>query len=452
MQRSGNIILGFVLYGSGHGKSDWRHPEAVHRASINSEHYKRQAQTAERGLFDYLFVADSLSVNPESSPHYLSRFEPITILSFLAGQTSRIGLVGTLSTSFSEPFNVARQFASLDHISGGRCGWNVVTTLLQDAAQNFSQLEHRDHDERYLLAAEHLDVVRGLWDSWEAGAIVADKATGTFYDRAKLHYLNHKGSFFSVRGPLNVERSPQGQPVVFQAGMSASGKEFAARFAEILFTHHHTVEEAINHYADMKLLATRNGRHSESMKIVPQAQPVIGDTRAHAQRLYRELVALTSDEDLLAIYGRIFGNHKFETSDLDKPFPYNSLIKAGLAGHSSRVDCILLEGREENITLRESAIRHALPLEQFIGSPDDIAEQMIAQYRSFGCDGFTIVESLPGQLETFVDRVVPILQEEGVFRRRYDGDTLRSHLKLSEPANRYTATENPRVSYAGIGR
>ena len=217
------LKLGFILHGVGRTWGDWRHPEAEVTASTDFAFYKRQAQLAERGRFDFLFVADSLSISEKSSPHYLSRFEPVTILSALAAVTEHIGLVGTLTVSYSEPFNVARQFASLDHISGGRAGWNVVTSWLADTAANFSKAEHPAHDVRYRIAAEYLDVVQGLWDSWEDDAQVGDKARGIFVDPEKLHRLDHKGEFFQVRGPLNIKRSRQGQPVIFQAGGAGDG-------------------------------------------------------------------------------------------------------------------------------------------------------------------------------------------------------------------------------------
>lgn len=224
MSSQRQLKLGFILHGVGPGWGDWRHPDAQPSASTDFQFYKRQAQVAEAGRFDFLFVADSVYITEKSSPHYLNRFEPLTILSALAGATSHIGLVATLTVSYSEPFNVARQFASLDHISGGRAGWNVVTSWLEGSAANYSREKHYAHDVRYRLAGEYLDVVQGLWDSWEDDALTFDKKGGQFFDPAKLHALNHKGEFFSVKGPLNIHRSPQGQPVIFQAGASEDGK------------------------------------------------------------------------------------------------------------------------------------------------------------------------------------------------------------------------------------
>jgi FMN-dependent oxidoreductase (nitrilotriacetate monooxygenase family) len=250
------LRLGFILHGVGPGWDDWRHPDAQVDASTNFAFYKRQAQVAERGKLDYLFVADSVSINARSSPHYLNRFEPLTILSAIAAVTEHIGLVGTATVSYTEPYNLARQFASLDHISNGRAGWNVVTSWLEGSAANYGKNEHLAHDTRYRLAEEYLDVVKGLWDSWEDDALVRDKASGQFLDPDKLHELNHKGEFLQVKGPLNISRGPQGQPVIFQAGSSEDGRAFAARHAEAIFTHQDDLADAQAFYADMAAIPT----------------------------------------------------------------------------------------------------------------------------------------------------------------------------------------------------
>ena len=252
MSTKRQLKLGFMLHGVGMGWGDWRHPDADPTASTNFPYYRKQAQLAEEAKFDFLFVADSVFITEKSSPHYLNRFEPLTVLSALAGATSNIGLVATLTTSYSEPYNVARQFASLDHISGGRAGWNVVTSWLEGSAENYSKSNHLAHDTRYRQAGEYLDVVQGLWDSWEDDALVHDKQSGQFFDPAKLHALNHKGEFFQVKGPLNIARSRQGQPVIFQAGASEDGKNFAARRSDAIFVHHENLDEAKAYYKDIK--------------------------------------------------------------------------------------------------------------------------------------------------------------------------------------------------------
>lgn len=260
------IKLGATLTGAGISKNNWRHPDVKADASIDLQDYKQKALLAERGKFDFVFIVDSTYITEHSAPHYLNRLEPLTLLSAIGSVTDKIGLVGTLSTSFSEPFTVARQFASLDHISGGRAGWNLVTTGLEGAAQNYGRAEHYSHEERYRRAGEHLEVVRGLWDSWEDDALTRNKETGEFFNPDKLHALNHKGEFFSVKGPLNIARSKQGQPVVFQAGGSDSGRDLAARSANAIFTGHETIEEAQAFYADIKRRAAGYGRSADETR------------------------------------------------------------------------------------------------------------------------------------------------------------------------------------------
>ncbi len=315
MAKARALKLGFILHGVGRTWTDWRHPDVNVGASTDFAFYKRQAQLAEKGKFDFLFVADSLSITEKSSPHYLNRFEPITILSALAAATSNIGLVGTLTVSYSEPFNVARQFASLDHISGGRAGWNVVTSWLGDTAANFSKAEHPAHDVRYRIAAEYLDVVQGLWDSWEDDAHVGDKASGVFVDRDKLHRLDHKGEFFQVRGPLNIKRSRQGQPVIFQAGASDDGRNFAAKRADAIFAGGQTLEEAQEYYGDVKARARGFGRDPDQVHVLPGIGPVIGATEAETEAKYQELAGLASLETGLGMLSRSFSDHDFSAYD-----------------------------------------------------------------------------------------------------------------------------------------
>jgi FMN-dependent oxidoreductase (nitrilotriacetate monooxygenase family) len=437
MTEQRHIKLGFILHGVGRTWNDWRHPDRDGGASTSLTQYQRQAATAERGKFDFLFVADSLSINEKSSPHYLNRFEPITILSALAATTSRIGLVATLTVSYSEPFNVARQFASLDHLSGGRAGWNVVTSWLGDTAANFSKTEHPAHAVRYRIAAEYLDVVQGLWDSWEAGAHVADKETGQFVDPDKLHRLDHKGEHFQVRGPLNIKRTPQGQPVIFQAGASDDGRSFAARRAEVIFTHAPTQEEGQAYYADVKARAKGFGRDADTLFILPGIAPIIGDTDAEAEARYRELAALESIDTGLGYLSRTFNDHDFRQYDLDAPFP--DVEHIGLNSQQSGTLRILAEVRAENLTLRQIAERLATPRGAFVGSPETVADRLQDWFESGAADGFVLFEPLPGQLEQFVDEVIPILQARGLFRTDYEGTTFREHLGLAEPDNRYTA-------------
>jgi FMN-dependent oxidoreductase (nitrilotriacetate monooxygenase family) len=442
MAHARTIKLGFILHGVGRTWNDWRHPDRDVGASTSLAQYKRQAQLAERGKFDFLFVADSLSITEKSSPHYLNRFEPLTILSALAGSTSHIGLVATLTVSYSEPFNVARQFASLDHISDGRAGWNIVTSWLGDTAANFSKTEHPPHNVRYGIAAEYLDVVQGLWDSWEDDAHVADKASGQFVDPDKLHRLDHKGEHFQVRGPLNIKRSRQGQPVIFQAGQSDDGRAFAARRAEVIFTHAETLEDAQAYYADVKARARGFGRNPDELFIVPGIAPIIGDTEEEAEARYQELAALESLETGFGFLSRTFNDHDFRQYDLDGPFP--DVEHIGLNSQQSGTRRILDQVRAEKLTLRQIVRRLATPRGAFVGTPERVADTLQTWFEERGSDGFVLFEPLPGQLDLFVEKVVPILQARGLFRTEYEGETFREHLGLPFPVNRHTAARRDR--------
>src|SRR5476651_2821172 len=278
MSKQRQLKFGAMVHGVGHGWGEWRHPQALANASVNFDFYKQQTQLAEGAKFDFVFIADSLHIHEKSSPHYLNRFEPLTILSALAALTSHIGLVATVTVSYTEPFQVARQFASLDHISRGRAGWNVVTSWLSGSAENYGKPVHPPHEVRYRIAAEHVQTVQGLWDSWEDDALVRDKASGQFLDPSKLHALNHHGEFFSVRGPLNISRSPQGQPVIFQAGASEDGRNFSARYAEAFFTEGSSFESSQAYYADIKQRAAALGRPAQKLGVLPALRAIVGRT------------------------------------------------------------------------------------------------------------------------------------------------------------------------------
>lgn len=429
------LKLGYILHGNGRGWGDWRHPDAQPNASTDFAYYKREAQLAEAGKFDFLFVADSVFITAKSSPHYLNRFEPLTVLSALAAVTEHIGLVATLTSSYSEPFNVARQFASLDHLSGGRAGWNVVTSWLEGSASNYSKPAHYAHDVRYQLADEHLEVVRGLWDSWEDDALTHDKESGEFFDASKLHALDHKGRFFQVKGPLNIARSPQGQPVIFQAGASEDGKNFAARQADAIFVHQDQLEQAQAYYKDVKTRAAGFGRDPEQVLIVPGVRPIVADTREEAERLYQEAANLVSIENALSMLGRPFNDHDFTQYDLDAPFP--DVEALGANSNQSSSTRITRTARAENLSLRETALRFATPRDQFVGTPTEVADALELWFRERGADGYMLFQSLPGQLEAFVHKVVPILQARGLVRSEYEGQTLRDNLGIDFPVNRY---------------
>ena len=434
MRRSRQMKFGTVLHGVGRTWNDWRHPDRNVDASTSFPDYARQTLTAERGKFDFVFVADSLFITAKSSPHTLNRLEPITALSALAAVTSRIGLVGTLSVTYSDPFTAARQFASLDHISGGRAGWNVVTSYLEETALNFSRTEHPPHNVRYHLATEFLDVVQGLWDSWEDGAHVGDKQSGVFLDPAKLHRLDHQGEFFQVQGPLNIKRSPQGQPVIFQAGGSEDGRSFAAQRADCIFAPAGTLEKVRDYYQDMKARIAGFGRDASLVAIMPDTNPIIGSTDAEAESRFRELAALESLETGYGALAAAFSGHDFRPYAIDAPFP-------DVTPHASTSTAqrFLTEAKADQLTLRQMMERLATPRSQFIGSPERVADQMQHWFENGGCDGFVIIEPLPGQLELFVDHVVPLLQARGLFRHDYEGVTFRDSLGLPVPRNRYAA-------------
>lgn len=430
------LKLGANLNGVGNSISFWRHPDIPINASVSLEFYKKQVRIAEKGKFDLLFIADGLFINEKSNPHFLNRFEPLTLLSALAGATSHIGLVATLSTSYSEPFTVARQFASLDQLSGGRAGWNVVTSPLEGSALNFGKGEHPNHALRYEIAEEHLNVVKGLWDSWEDDAFVGDKEQGVFFDPAKLHTLNHKGEHFSVQGPLNVGRSKQGHPVIFQAGSSESGKDLAARSADAVYTGHETLEEAREFYRDVKARAVAYRRQAADILIFPGIGPIVGRTAEEAEQKYQEIAELVSIDQALNYLGRYFDHYDFSQYPLDEPFP--EIGEIGSNSFRSTTDKIKQQAREQGLTLRQVALLASTPRTSFIGKPDQIADQIQEWFEGEAADGFNVRTVVPNGLEDFVELVVPILQERGLFRTEYEHETLRENLDLEIPRNRYT--------------
>ncbi|OMF34686.1 monooxygenase [Paenibacillus sp. FSL H8-0548] len=445
MAEQRKLRLGAILHGAGGNLAGWRHPDAVADASVNFNFYKQQAIKAEEGKFDFLFIADGLYINEKSNPHFLNRFEPITILSGLGAVTSKIGLVGTLSTSYSQPFTVARQFSSLDHISGGRAGWNVVTSPLEGTALNYGLPldEHPDHSKRYRIAAEYLKVARGLWDSWEDDAFVRNKETGVFFDESKLHALNHEGEFFSVKGPLNIARSKQGQPVVFQAGSSDRGRNLAAASADAVFTGHETLEEAKAFYQDVKRRAVELGRSPEDILIFPGIGVIVGATAEEAERKYEEVAGLISIDNALDNLGRFFEHHDFKQYPLDGPFP--ELGELGKNSFQSTTDKIKREAKEQSLTLRQVAQRSATPRTPFIGTPEKVADLIQEWFEQGASDGFIIGAGVPTGLDEFVEFVIPVLQQRGLFRTEYEADTLRGNLGLAIPVNRYTEQRNKQL-------
>ncbi|NTU25681.1 LLM class flavin-dependent oxidoreductase [Bacillus tequilensis] len=432
------IKLGVFLAGTGHHVASWRHPDAPSDASMNLDYFKELAKTAERGKLDMLFLADSLSIDIKSHPNVLTRFEPFTLLSALAQVTSRIGLTATASTTYSEPFHIARQFASLDHLSNGRAGWNVVTSSIESTALNFSGEKHLEHHLRYQRAEEFVEVVKGLWDSWEEDAFIRNKETGEFFEKEKMHELNHKGEYFSVRGPLNVSRTPQGQPVIIQAGSSGDGKALAARTAEVIFTAQNHLESAQEFYQSIKEQAAEFGRDPEKIAIMPGIFPIIADTEEAAQAKYKELQDLIIPSVGLQILQNYLGGIDLSAYPLDGPLP--KLDADASNAVKSRFKLVQEMAERDNMTIRElyKYVAGSRGHHIFVGTPEQLADKMQEWVDQKACDGFNIMPPLlPEGIEVFVDQVVPILQERGVFRKEYEGTTLREHFGLEKPVNRY---------------
>ncbi|MBV6287748.1 LLM class flavin-dependent oxidoreductase [Pseudomonas aegrilactucae] len=430
------IKLGAMIHGVGHGWGEWRHPDALADASVNFAFYKQQAQLAEGAKFDFAFIADSLHIHAKSSPHYLNRFEPLTILSALAAVTEHIGLVATITVSYTEPFQVARQLASLDHISGGRAGWNVVTSWLSGTADNFGKAEHPPHALRYRIAREHVQVVQGLWDSWEDDAFVRDKHSGEFFAADKLHALNHQGEFFKVKGPLNIARSRQGQPLIFQAGVSEDGRNFAAHTADAIFVSPDGLSDARAYYQDLKQRAEGFGRNPDELFILPGIRPIVGRDAEDAERRYQQAAALVSIDDALVALGRPFNDYDFSRHELDAPFP--DLGELGSNSHKGTSDYLKQLARDEDLSLREVALRFSAPRRDFVGTAEQVADAVQDWFERGAADGFIINSLLPDGLQQFTERVVPLLQARGLLRAAYEGQTLRDNFGLAVPANRNT--------------
>jgi FMN-dependent oxidoreductase (nitrilotriacetate monooxygenase family) len=434
------LTLGAVLFGvGGPGQHNtWLSPEIPGDASVDVRWYIARAQQAEAAGFDHVFIVDSQFITPDSPHHYLNRLEPLTLLSAIAVHTSHIGLVGTLTTSYNEPYNVARRLASLDHISGGRAGWNVVTSGDAGTAGNYSRDEHYDYATRYGRALEHVRVVQGLWDSYEEDAFPRDKERGVFFDRTRQHALNHRGEYFSVVGPLNIERTPQGQPVIFQAGDSEEGRDLGASIADAIFTHARTLEQAQAFRADLRRRAAAKGRDPEHVRIVPGIFPIIADTDEEARAIQDEILGAKSFERALAELGRPFGWHDFSQYDLDAPFP--EVGDAGERSFRTQAEAIKTLARERNLTLRQ-VVQHQLDAGRspFVGSPLTVANEIQRWFEQGGLDGVNLTVTVPSEFAAFIETVLPILRERGVVRSEYESTTLRGNLGLPIPENRYTA-------------
>ncbi len=440
---------------SGHHIAAWRHPDARADGGLNFQHYRQITQTAERGKFDMIFFADGVAVwNRGPGTEALKRttpvhFEPLTLLSALSTVTEHIGLAATVSTTYNEPYHLARKFASLDHLSGGRAGWNLVTSATEAEAHNFSKEKHMDHTLRYKRAKEFVDVVKALWDSWEDEAFLRDKESGIYFDPDKLHIPNHKGEHFSVRGPLNVARPIQGYPVVIQAGSSEDGKNLAAQTAEVIFTAQQTLAEAQAFYADVKGRLAQYGRNPDNLKIMPGVFPVIGRTEEEAREKYQQLQDLIDPAVGLSLLSVLVGGVDLSGYPLDGPLP--NLPETNL--QKSRLQLVSDLAQRDNLTIRQLyfAIAGARGHRTILGTPEQIADQLEDWFVNNGADGFNIMPPwLPGGLDEFVDLVIPELQRRGLFRTEYEGRTLRENLGLPRPTNQFSQVASAEANPAFV--
>jgi FMN-dependent oxidoreductase (nitrilotriacetate monooxygenase family) len=438
--RPGRLHLNAFLMGVGHHEAAWRLPEADPFVHVDVGYFQELARTAERGKLDSLFLADSPQLWGDIGRRPSGALEPTVLLTALATVTHHIGLIATASTTYNEPYNLARRFASLDHISGGRAGWNIVTTAGGEVARNFNLDDQPLHRERYERAAEFVEVSRKLWDSWDDEAALGDKATGVWGDNNKVYPPEHTGRFYRVAGALNVPRPPQGHPLLVQAGSSEDGKDFAARYADAVFTAHQTLDEARDFYADLKRRALGRGRDPETVKILPGIVPILGDTEADARALEAELDRLIRPEYAI---GQLAELLKVEPDrlQLDRELPADLPGEDEIEGAKSRRTLVVNLARRERLTVRELIGRlgggrgHLT----FAGTPEQVADAIASWYHEGAADGFNIMPPvLPSGLVSFVDSVVPILQERGLFRTEYEGSTLRDNYGLTRPVNRNT--------------
>lgn len=430
------LHLGVFIAAAGNHVSGWRLPGAL-TSTEDFDALLGIVESAERAKLDFAFFADAPVSSPDSHPNFVFTLEPTTLLGALAARTSNIGLIATVSSTFVEPYNLARSIGTVDRISNGRAGWNVVTTGQPGAAENYGR-ELPRHEIRYEIADEYLQVVKGLWDSWEEGARVADKASGTFIDRSKLHILDHKGEHFSVRGPLGLSRSPQGQPVIVQAGSSDSGQAFAAKHAEIVFTVQQDIEDAKQFYATMKARVAAAGRRPEDCKILCGLYPVVGETRAEARAKFDQLAALIKPGSALAIMSERFGIDVSQIP-LDGPVPD---LKPSATGQQSFLTVMCAKARKEELRFKDIHDLFALSRGYLLvqGTPGEVADTMTEWVDAKACDGFMLIPPFfPGAFDDFVALVVPSLQARDRFRRDYEGHTLRSHLGLPMPANQFAS-------------
>ncbi|TQK69020.1 FMN-dependent oxidoreductase (nitrilotriacetate monooxygenase family) [Nocardioides sp. SLBN-35] len=428
MGRSMHLAVFAQAMGAAQGV--WRSPRTVAGTELSLGHWAHLAQTAEAGCFDAFFVADALTLSPGIAGDATLRPDPVALLSALSVATSRIGLIGTSSTTYNDPFTVARQFATLDHLSEGRAGWNVVTTAIAAAAENYGTETLPDHEDRYERGEEFVDVVLGLWDCWEPDAVVADRSSGVFADLDRIRSLDHRGRHFRVRGPLTVPRSPQGRLPLAQAGSSGPGMRLGARVADLVFTTQVDPEASLAFADEMRTLAVAAGRHAGDLKVLPGVTPIVGRTRAEAGDLAAELGSYVSEPSTLQFMAASFGGLDLSSYELDDPFPD---LRGQLPAHAgvSRPELFIRTALEERLTLRQLLQRIGLSIghRSLVGTPDDIADDLQRWFEAGAADGFVVIPAdMPAGLTDFVGEVVPRLQARGLFRKRYAGATLRDHL------------------------
>lgn len=428
--------LGAFLYATGHHVAAWRHKDAEPRSGFNFEHYLELAKRCEAACFDFIFLEDGSgirepSLKVASKTSRAAHFEPLTLLSAIAVNTSQIGVIATVSTSYNEPYNLARTIASLDHLSAGRAGWNLVTSSTDLEAHNFGLHAQQLHHERYARAEEFVDVVNGLWRSYEPDALLLDRASGRYYDPDKLYQLNHKGQYFSVRGPLNSIRSRQDKPLIVQAGASADGIKLAARTADMVFSAAQTLEEGQLYYRSLKQRAAAFGRNPDDILVMPGIFPVVGKTRQQAQDKFEQLQSLIPEQVGLALLSQHLGVKELDKLPLDEPVPATLLPTNG---NKSRQQLLLDFATREQLTLRELSLKVAGARGhwQVIGTAEEIADRMEQRFTEGAADGFNIMPPLlPGGLYDFIDDVLPLLRQRGLVNVNYQGSTLRQHLGLN---------------------
>jgi FMN-dependent oxidoreductase (nitrilotriacetate monooxygenase family) len=437
-KRTGQLHLNAFLMGVGHHEAAWRLPQVDPNANTDVEHFKKLAKLAERGKLDSLFLADSPVLWNDLGRRPGGTLEPTVLLAALAGVTERVGLIATASTTYNEPYNLARRFASLDILSGGRAGWNIVTTAGVDAARNFNREELPAHAERYERAAEFVEVAQKLWDSWSDETGTPDKQRGVWGEQERIYPPRHKGKHFQVEGPLNVPRPPQGYPLLVQAGSSDDGKELAARFAEAVFTAQQTLDDGQRFYRDLKARTRAAGRDPDTIKILPGIVPVIGATEEEARKLDAELEALIVPEYARAQLAKTLRVEPHQLP-LDQQLPADLPGEDAIEGAKSRYTLIVQLARREKLTVRQLIARlgGGRGHRTFAGTPEQVADAIEQWWHEGAADGFNIMPPvLPDALERFVDHVVPLLQKRGLFRTEYTGRTLREHYGLARPDNR----------------